>query len=67
MNLYLHEGEPSQEVLDVVAEEIELSKDIPQGIYHVYLHDNQIDKTRANGRKESSISLTYPNEMIKND
>jgi len=60
-----HSVDPSEEILADIVSQIEELEGAPRGAYSVLLHDNFIDKRRADGMKENTIKRTTPNKIIK--
>ncbi|ENH97731.1 hypothetical protein J416_04176 [Gracilibacillus halophilus YIM-C55.5] len=67
INLYMEKGEkPSNEAFQAVIKTIEHSKEIPKGLYSVFLHNNYINKKRATGYKiNNSLERSNPNYIEK--
>lgn len=67
INLYMEElaGDPTDEILEDVAVQIEELDHAPKGSYSVLIHDQWMDKRRADGMKESTKKRTTPDKIIK--
>ncbi|ENH97733.1 lipoprotein [Gracilibacillus halophilus YIM-C55.5] len=67
INLYMsHKSkEPNSKAFDELVKTIENADNIPKGIYGVFLHDNYINKTTADGYKDNSLERAYPNDIVK--
>ena len=67
INIYMEEveDEPDEDVFNDIVANFEELEGVPRGSYSLLLHDNMIDKRRADGMKENTLKRTTPNKIIK--
>lgn len=56
---------PEWEILDTIVVDVQKMRGIPRGVYSIYLNDNQIDKIRGIGKKDSSLGRTTLDKVMK--